>query len=333
MDRPLVAVVLAGGVGTRLYPASRSDRPKQFCSLGGDDSLLARTVDRAGFADDVLVVTRPSFAAAVRDHAPAADVLVEPEGKDTGPAVTYATHVVGQRYGDDAVAVLLPSDHHVTGAFEPTVRRGAQVAATSEALVTFGVPPDRPETGYGYVEPGTDHGDHRSVRAFHEKPDAETAADYVARGYLWNAGIFAWTPAAFLAAAGASPLEPLVEALGAGDPAAGFAAVDPTSVDTAVLERADDVAVVPVEFEWDDLGTWDALERVLPADEHGNATLGESLAVDASGNVVAGDAHVSLVGVEGLVVAAFGDRVLVVPKAEAGRVRDVVDRLRATGRF
>ena len=363
-----VALILAGGVGSRLYPASRGDRPKQFLGLGDDESLLSRTVARADFADHVVVATRRAFADEAAEHAPEAEVLVEPAGKDTGPALAYATHRIREEYGgkhagadgdgtvvgdeddprsDDAagprsgdadrlVVVAMPSDHHVpdAAAFGETMRRGAAVAAETGALVTFGVTPDRPDSGYGYIEPGTDHGDYRSVRAFHEKPDADTAADYVDAGYLWNAGIFAWTPEAFLEAAADSPLAPLVDALDRGDPAAGFEAIDPVSVDYAVLERAANVAVVPADFEWDDLGSWDALERLLRPDGDGNVALGDALTVDAADNVVASDdKHVSLVGVSGLAVVAFDDRVLVVPKGEAQRVREVVSRLKESDAF
>jgi mannose-1-phosphate guanylyltransferase len=337
MDRPLIAVVLAGGIGSRLYPASRSDRPKQLLSFGdgADDSLLERTVSRVDFADEVVVSTRPSIADEVRDRVPAASVLVEPAGRDTGPALAYATHRVRERF-DDPVVLAVPSDQHVAGDFEAPALRGARVAAETGSLVTFGVEPTRQETGYGYIEPGADRGDHAEVAAFHEKPDAATARRYVDRGYYWNAGIFAWTPAAFLSAARATPLAPLIDALERGDAEAGFEAVDPVSVDYAVFERADDVAVVPLAVEWDDLGSWDALRRVLPADEDGTVVAGdaEAVTVDARDNVVAGDGvHVSLVGVEGLAVVAYDDRVLVVPTEAAQRVRELVAELDRRGEF
>jgi mannose-1-phosphate guanylyltransferase len=326
MDRPLVALVLAGGTGTRLFPASRSDRPKQFLAFGGDESLLARTVDRVAFAEETYVLTRERFADAIHDHAPGVGVLTEPEPKDTGPALVYAAARLREQVGD-CVLLCVPSDHHVAGAFAPTARRAAEAAVETGGIVALGVEPTRPATGYGYVEPGADRGGYREVVRFHEKPDAETAAVYVDRGWHWNAGIFAWTPAALLREARASPLEPLVAALEAGDSAAGFAAVDPVSVDEAVLERTDEAFVVPAAFEWDDLGTWDALERIRNGGA--NVTVGDVLALDAADNVLAAgpDARISAVAVDDLVVAAYDGDVLVVPKDRSQRVREVVDEL------
>ena len=328
LDRPLVAVVLAGGTGTRLYPAARARRPKQFLALGGDDSLLARTVERASFADAVVVSTRAAYAGSIHEHAPEAEVLVEPVPKDTGPALVHAAHALRERF-DDPVLVCLPSDHHVDGDLEAPVRRAAALAAETGDLVAVGVEPDRPATGYGYLVPGADrpHGGFR-VERFVEKPDAAGAAALLEAGALWNAGMFAWTPAALLREARASPLAPLVEALEAGEPEAGFADVEPVSVDRAVLERTERAAGVAAEFDWDDLGAWDAVGRVA------DGPLADALEIDAAGNVLAADdAHVTVVGASDLVVAAYDDRVLVVPVDRAQDVREAVRRLREDGLF
>ncbi|WP_135806223.1 mannose-1-phosphate guanylyltransferase [Halorussus marinus] len=343
---------MAGGTGTRLYPASRADRPKQFLALGGSESLLARTVERVGFADEVYVSTTAEHADRVREAVPGAGVIVEPDAKDTGPALAYAAHRVreqrngpapetgeqGETTADrdgDCVVLCVPSDHVVGDGFAGAARTAARAAVETEGLVAFGVEPTRPATGYGYIEPGESRGEYAEIARFREKPDAETAERLVAAGCYWNAGLFAWTPEALLRAARDSPLAPLVEALDDGDPERGFRAVEPVSVDYAVMERTDDAYVVAADFEWDDVGSWDAIERVVETDADGNAVLGDALTIDAEETVVAGldGAHVSAVGVEGLVVAAAGDRVVVVPKDDAQRVREVVAALREQGRF
>ncbi len=327
------AVVLAGGTGTRLYPASRTNRPKQFLALGGDRPLLERAVERARVADEVFVLTRREYADRVREMVPDAAVLVEPEPLDTGPALVYAVHRIREQL-TDPVVLCLPSDHHVAGDFAGCATRAMRAARETGGLVTMGIDPDRPATGYGYLEPGPERDGYAPVERFHEKPDAETAREYVEAGYRWNAGIFAWTPEALLSAARDSELAGLVDALVAGAPERGFAETDAVSIDYAVLEDAQEVFVVPADFEWDDLGAWDALGRVVDTDERGNVALGEGLAVDASGNVLASDdKHLSVVGVDDIVVAAWDDRVLVVPRDEAERVREVVARLRERGAF
>ena len=325
-DSDTVAVVLAGGRGTRLYPASSPETPKQFRAIGGERSLLERTVTRAeGFADEVVVLTRPAYADPVRELVDA-QVLVEPEPKDTGPALVYAAHRLQDRAG---TLVCLPSDHHVgdDAAFAEAAERAAATARETGGLVTMGVKPTRAAIGYGYLKPGEalTEGVHR-VEKFVEKPDPGAAARYREHGYRWNAGIFAWTPEALLSACEGTDLEPLVAALDAGDPEP-FAACEAVSVDYGVMEDAADVYLVSVDFAWDDLGTWDALARVLEGDESGTVADGNTLALDTENCVLATDegSHVAAVGVSNLVVAAYDGRVLVVPKRDSQRVREVWD--------
>lgn len=350
MDRPIVACVLAGGTGSRLYPASRSDRPKQFLSLVGERSLLSRTMDRTAFADERYVLTRDSFADEIRDHAPEAGVLVEPAGKDTGPALVYAAWRLREQSRREPVLLCLPSDHHVSddAAFAARLERAAEIAVETDGLVTLGVEPTRPATGYGYIVPERDgpslvagdgpETDHTEIDRFTEKPDCEEATRLIESGAYWNAGIFAWTPSALLRAARTSPLAPLVEALEEGDPDRGFDAIDPVSVDYAIMERAAEAYVTPLSVGWDDLGTWDAVGRVIDrrAERDGENQIvdGDVLSVDASNNVVAApDAHVSLLEVENLLVAAFDDRIVVAPRGASQRLRTVVEALRERDAF
>jgi mannose-1-phosphate guanylyltransferase len=332
----VIACVLAGGTGTRLYPAARADRPKQFLALGGDRSLLARTVARLDAADAVVVSTAPAHESGVRERVDA-DVLVEPAPRDTGPAAAYVTHRLHERH-DDPTVLVCPSDHVVRDddAFRETTARAARVAARTGRLVTLGVEPTRPDPGYGYLEPGAERDGWHALDRFHEKPSRETAADYLARGFRWNAGVFAWRASAFLDAARESPLAPLLDALDDGDPERGFERVPSVSVDEAVMEDAaarGEAALVPADFGWDDLGTWDAVGRQAGSGVE-NAAFAGLTAVDAADNVVwSDDAHVSLVGVDGLAVVAADDRVLVVPRDRANEVRTLVDRLRDEGRY
>jgi mannose-1-phosphate guanylyltransferase len=347
-DRPLVAVVMAGGTGTRLYPASRPGREKQFLDFGTGRSLLARTLDRTGFADETFVLASPATAGRARETVDAtahdATVLVEPAARDTGPALVYAAHRVREAVGE-CVLCCLPSDHHVGDGFGTTMTRAAGVAVETGGLVLLGIEPTGPATGYGYLKPGDDRGGYHPVERFYEKPDAGAAARYRQHGYLWNAGTFAWTPAALLAAARDSPLAGLVEACERGVPEAGYDEAESVSIDYAVLERHGgasaaeglDVFVVPADFAWDDLGTWDALDSLLGRDEDGTVVAGEggSLAIDSEGcTLAAGPAsHVTVVDCEDLVVATHDGRTLVVPERRADRVREVVAALRERGEY
>ncbi len=347
-----VGLLLAGGTGTRLYPASRAERPKQFQSFGGDRPLLRRAADRIEFLDEQYAITRQRYEERVADIVPEATVLTEPKAKDTGPALVYAAHEIATRE-DDPILLCTPSDHVIGEGFQADATTALDAAEATSGLVTLGVEPTRPATEYGYILPaesGADmtagvSADYLAVDTFHEKPDRGTAEELIEKGARWNAGIFAWRPSVFLDATRSTILGPLVEALEAGDQMAGFESVPDISVDNAVLETAKHVFVTPASFPWDDLGSWDALERLAaeaageksagvgPASDE-NTVIGDALTHEAEGNVIASDdTHVSVVGVDDLVVAAFDDRVLVIPKNRAQDVRSVVEELRHAGLF
>ncbi len=344
-------VVMAGGSGTRFWPLSRKARPKQFLALATDAPLIVETMSRLkGLATPAgsYVVCGPVHARAVRrllPRLPAANVLVEPIARNTGPAIGLATLHVQARDPDGVLAVL-PSDHHVADVpgFQAVLRRAAEVAQ-SGALVTLGIRPTRPETGYGYIRVGEPiDGGAARVRAFVEKPDAATAAQYLSSGeYLWNGGIFVFTARSMRDAIAAHMpelsrvLDRIAPTVGTPRHAAALRKHFPTapsvSIDYGVMEKARDIAVVPGDFGWSDVGSFAALPEVRPADSDGNVVVGRgAVLVDSAGCVVVGSGRpLGLVGLRDMVVVDAGDALLVVPRDRSQDVRAVVQSLRAKG--
>ncbi len=348
----LHAVILAGGRGERFWPLSRRDRPKQLLPLIHGRTLLEETLDRlAGVVEParVLVVTSQTLVASVSsalERHRAAAVYGEPAGRNTAPAVTYAAVRV-RRTDPDAVCVVLPSDHIVEpiAAFSADLERAVRLAEDG-LLVTFGIPPTRPETGYGYLEAGAPIEGVTSaarVRAFREKPDAATAAAYLASGqHLWNSGMFVWRADALLRAVGdAMPaLAALARQLAAEwvEPDGGEAAdrfyreAEAVSVDYGVMERVANIALVHASFAWDDVGSWAAMSRIAPPDADGNVALGTVIARDTRDSILVSDGGlVAALGVEGLVIVRAGEITMVAPVDRAEEVRSLVEALRAHG--
>ena len=347
------AVIMAGGVGARFWPASRAARPKQLLDLTGSGAtMIAATLARLAPeipAERVLVVTGRATAEAVRDALPSIpreNVLAEPVGRNTAPCIGWAA-LHARRREPDAVLAVLPSDHLVRAPeeFRAALRTAVRVARTG-ALVTCGVTPDRPETGFGYVELGeavTD-GVRRVVR-FVEKPDLDTAKGYVASGrFVWNSGMFFFSAARVLAEiARQMPelmrgLEAIDGGIAAGDEKAVVDRVFPKlpaqSIDYGVMEGAAGISCVPVDFGWSDLGSWSAAHDLTPKDAEGNAFGADVVAIDARGCLVRApsDLLVALVGVEDLVVVDTGDCLLVCRKDRSQDVKRVLDILRERGR-
>ena len=361
---PLHAVVLAGGSGERFWPASRKARPKPFLRVVGKETLLESTLRRArAFAreDRVWIVCGHEHAAAIRRESglPASRILVEPRRRNTAMAAAWAAHRVAA-VDPDAVMAVLAADHHVpdTRAFARDMKRGARAAADADVLVTLGVEPSRPETGYGYIQSGAPAPGHPGllqVRRFVEKPDARTARRYLKRGdYRWNAGIFVWRAERLLQEIEAHAPElhrALAPLRGKGGRArkavdAAFAKAPSLPVDVAVMERSDRVWTLPVSWKWSDLGAWISLAEELGVGEPGKgpgggagnrvvaaSEAGGALLDDSRSNLVwSNDRLVVLLGVEDLCVVDTEDVIFVTKLGSGSDVRALVAKLRAAGR-
>lgn len=343
------ALILAGGSGTRFWPLSRRRRPKQLLALEGEMSLLQDTVARLAPLvppENVWICTNERLAEAVREQlpeVPAEQILCEPEGRNTAPAIGWSLVSMPEATRDDVVAVL-PSDHRFgdAAAFRETLEHAARLAEHEDRVMTLGVVPRWAETGYGYLELGGELSDDdsgaREVACFREKPDVETAERYVAGGnHLWNAGIFVFKGSTLLRHL--ARFEPEIgkglDAIEAAPDRVAelFPALPSISIDYAVMERLEELATVPLGGGWNDLGSWEALTEVIPPDADGNHLRGDTLAVDARDNLLFADqGNVVALGVENLVVVRTGDTVLVMPRERSQDVRLVVDRLKSDDR-
>ena len=357
----VVPVILSGGSGTRLWPVSREKHPKQLQPLLGDESLLQNTLHRLEglpLAAPIIVSNQEyRFITAEQLRQLGLErwaLLLEPVGRNTAPALTAAA-LYATRDGADPVLLATPADHHIrnVAAFRAAVLRGLPDAERG-SVVTFGIIPDRAETGYGYIEARAD-GDKSAVRdllAFTEKPDVAKAQEYVAGGHhLWNSGIFMLRASVWLKAIGRFAPEILAACRKAVDAAKddgdfvrldaeAFAASPADSIDYAVMEKlpaARDLAipcrVVPLDVGWSDVGAWDALWQAIDRDADGNAAKGDVWLEDSHGNlVIAEHGLVACIGCEDMVVVETADAVLIAPKARTQEVKRIVSRLKAAGR-
>jgi len=343
------AVVLAGGRGERFWPLSTGAQPKAFLRLVGHESLLQATVLRARLIvpwAQILVVAGRAHADLVRTQLPElpeGNLLLEPIGRDTAAAVGLASLCL-ERRDPEAVMAVLPADHYIPNgeAFAAGLRRAFDLIELRPTwVVTVGIPPTRPEIGYGYLEAGEPLSDAPGafcVRRFVEKPDLDTIQKLLQEGnYYWNSGMFVWRGTTIQGLlARHMPGEwtgflRIREAWGVDDVLAReFSAFRKLSVDYGVLERMDSgVAMIPAEFAWDDLGSWDALARVLPSEENGNVIIGEVRSLDTSGSVIIStDQRVATLGVTDMIVVASQHGVLVCPKGRSQEVRRLVGETR-----
>lgn len=349
----LIPVILSGGSGTRLWPVSRRAHPKPFMKLVDGESLAEKTFRRALAVADggsVLTVTSRDYyfytrdlyddlAGADHDH----PFLLEPVGRNTAPAIALAAHFLADRLGPEARMLVLPADHLIRDQeqFQAAVRE-ADALAERGYLVTFGIHPTHPETGYGYIRSGAaiERSGGHQVAAFVEKPDLETAAAYVDSGdYTWNSGMFCFSAGSFLEALSkhAPGIGEAVSACWKGMdhsqrpleiPLDLFNACPADSIDYAVMEKADNCAVVAGEFGWSDIGSWKALSELYESDAAGNRIQGKAVLVETRDCFIQGDRRlVAAVGVNDLVIVDTGDAVLVADRDRAQDVKEVVNQL------
>lgn len=340
-------IILAGGGGTRLFPLSRSCFPKQFLKVGSDErSLLAQTVMRFKplvKAEDIVIVTNREYQYHVKTelaacHAQDAHILLEPVGRNTAPAIALAVRYCIDELGaaDSEVLFVTPADHIIrpVAAFADCVRQAARLAALGH-VVTFGITPDKPETGYGYIHAGEPLDNGFTVRSFQEKPDRKTAEEYVASGeYYWNSGMFAFTAGCIMEEFRLH--QPGIAELCAADfaeVAEHFDAMPDISIDYAVAEKSEKVVIIPFSAYWNDIGSWDAIYDVMDKDDDGNALKGDCLPVDCSNSLMLGRSRlIAGIGLEGLLVVETDDVILVAKKGESQRVKELVAELKRRGR-
>jgi mannose-1-phosphate guanylyltransferase len=349
------AAVMAGGVGTRLWPLSRQTRPKQALQLIGGRTMFQHSVDRLAPLfppDHILIVTGQKHGEVLRPQAPELpdeNFILEPMGRDSGPAVGLgAIHL--QRRDPEAVMAMLTADHYIvkTERFRAALAAAEKVARTGR-IVTLGIKPEFPSTGYGYIQRGKSLGRLNGFEVFHavqftEKPDPTTASAFFESGrYSWNSGMFIWRVDQVLAEFQRQrpqiyeQLMMIANVLGTPDETRVLAEVWPQvekiSIDYAVMERAANVTVIPVEIGWSDVGSWATLLDIIHGDDQGNVVSGEHLGIDTAGTLVRSeDRLVVTIGLEDLIIVDTDDALLICPKRRAQDVKAVVDRLKREGR-
>ncbi len=347
----VIAVILAGGRGERFWPRSRRATPKQMLNITGDRPLVAETWSRIeGIIppERILLICDPRLSTTLvraLPQLPPDNIIVEPEGRNTAASVALAALVVKQRWGDDALMMVLPSDHYIENseAFIKTVKVALEVAAQGKDLVTIGLRPTRPETGYGYIEIPSDHTDIAGQRIFRairftEKPGVHEAMGFLRGGvHLWNSGMFFWRADVIWEALGKHFPES-INALtdlpinGEGRSKqlkANYTEIPKLPIDKAVMEKANNISVVEAFFPWDDMGCWESLERIKVPDEENNIVMsGEHVGIETHNCIISSTGPlVATVGVYDLVIVVENDAVLVMPKGRGEEVRKVIARI------
>jgi len=351
----MFAVIMAGGKGARFWPRSRERMPKHLLDILGERTIIRETVDRIRPlvpAERTLIVTGRSHAAELihqLPEIPPENILIEPVGRNTAPCIGLAALHILKRV-PDAVMLVLPSDHRIGDevVFRRVLQAAAGTALQGDPLVTIGIRPTGPETGYGYIEQGelvskSGSDEIYRVRSIREKPPREQAERFLAEGgFSWNSGMFVWKASTIIKAIGLylpdlqRGLLEIREALGTDREeevvGAIYAGLKSVSIDYGVMEKAKDVLVIPGAFDWSDLGSWDALWEVSQKDENGNTVRGEFIGIDAADSLVHSSGKlVALIGVKDLLVVETKDALLICRRGRSQDVRKIVDSLEKNG--
>ncbi|MCX7984276.1 MAG: mannose-1-phosphate guanylyltransferase [Bacteroidetes bacterium] len=348
------AVIMAGGVGSRFWPRSRERSPKQVLEIVGNGTMIQNTVRRIeSFAtpERMFIVTnkvQKSIIMQQLPHIPEQNILVEPVGKNTAPCIGLAAHWI-MRSDPDGVMVVLPADHLIgeVDKFNKVLQRAIAVAEHSNSLITIGIHPTHPETGYGYIQydDAIDHNPYYAekvfrVKTFAEKPNYETAVKFLQSGdFLWNSGMFIWRASVILEEIQrllpeiAEQLKKVAQTIGTSEYEnmleLSYGMMRSISIDYGVMEKARSVYVVLADFGWSDVGSWDEVKRLTPVDDSGNAFRGTVIARDTTGNYVdAGNKLVALIGVKNLIVVTTDDAILICEQGRSQEVKEVVDTLK-----
>jgi mannose-1-phosphate guanylyltransferase len=344
MHPKFVPVILAGGKGERFWPLSRKHRPKQFlCLDGSGESLIQATASRlvpiVGGWEDIWVITSGLLATGVQEQLPqlrADNLLVEPEGRDTAAAVAWASLEVAKRYGDDVTIGFFPADAWIgdVQAFAKTIGAAVELAQTQGAIVTLGITPTFPSTGYGYIQQGAASGEYQGLktyqtRRFTEKPDAATAQEFIASGdYTWNSGIFIFTAQTVIQEL--QLYAPEIMQLLTKQGISIYPTLPKLSIDYALMEKTKLTHVIPAEFGWDDLGDWNAIERLLKGDSI-NVELANHIGLDTQGAILYASNPAEVVvtiGLEDVVIVRDGDVTLIVAKHRTQEIKQVLGKIK-----
>lgn len=355
----IVAVIMAGGKGERFWPKSRKSLPKQFLSLTNDGkTMIQLTIDRITplvKEEDIFIVTNKEYADLTREqlpNIPERNIILEPVAKNTAPCIGLAAVYIRQRYVDEeTVMVVLPADHLIryNEIFIDTLKTSINIAEQEENMVTIGITPSYPETGYGYINFGNDMQDRKyanayKVERFVEKPNVERAKEYLATGrYLWNSGMFVWKTQTILNNFERylpdmyERLQVIEKSIGDNDESEvvlnEFNAMEGESIDYGIMEKASNIYTVPGNFGWDDVGSWLALERTFKTNEYGNVIEGNVITIDVKNSIIQGrDKLIATVGLDGVVVVDTDDAILICNKEKVQDVKKVIENLKVCNR-